>query len=130
MKFVFIYIRDINEDFGMDFVTNDLKQRTLESINNQAEDARQKMYEKRTIYEASMKKYGIFSELKEKAFTIFQSYKNTSKEEEFKTKYQNAQKSLFEAESDSDILRDSLRSSISFCSKMNESAFIANSILG
>ncbi len=113
----------------MDFVTNDLKQRTLENVKNQAENAHQKMQEKMELYEASMKKYINFKEAKQRAFAIFKAYEGTGKEQEYKNIYYSAQKSLFDAESDSDILRDSARNSISFCAKMNESVFIANSIL-
>lgn len=111
------------------FAAGGLKQKTLEKINAQAENAYQKMQEKMALYNAAMKKYSIFKEAKEKAFSFFKSYEGTGREQEYKNKYQNAQKSLFDAELDSDILRDSVRSSISFCTKMNESAFIANSIL-
>lgn len=112
------------------FVTNDLKQRTLDSINEQADNAYQKMLEKKEIYQKAMKTYNIFKNQKEIAFRTMLENRGTSRQEETRIKYQTVAKSLFEAESDSDILRDSLRNSISFCSKMTESAFIANSILG
>lgn len=112
-----------------EFITNDLKQKTLNSINNRAEEAYQKMQEKREAYEFAMKKFSIFKQKREVALTKFKAQKGTYTEDEAKMRYKNIDRQTSDYEINTDVLRESLRRDISFCAKMNNSAFIANSIL-
>lgn len=116
-------------------ITTDLKSKVLTEINGTADDAYQKMQDKRAEYEAAMKQLSIFDNAMDNAYSEFKaaqfrcSNKNDSTLLTAQSKYYSSRNTYSNQNINVEVLRASLNSDISYCSKMNNSAFIANSIL-
>lgn len=109
-----------------DYVQNPIKENVLSDLKQSAESAQEKVEEKQALYAAAMKKLNIFQEKKHYAESVLRS--NSSRQN--KAKYSTLSAQVFNAELDADILRGSLQSSLSYSAKMNQSIFVANSMLG
>lgn len=110
---------------------NYTSQAIRESVDNYAQEVREKMLDKKAQYELSMKKLAIFSEQKRQAYSKYMSYKNNSldlKDSSYlsaKNNYEVACSLFNDSEINSDILRDSLTSSIFYSGKINNIASLS-----
>lgn len=113
-------------------VKYNLKQRVLDDINSQESSAYQKVQEKKEQYEAAKKALSVFQDKLSKAKANFMSaQKNKSSDASWlKARFEDAQTQADYADIDVSVFRSSLQGSLSYYSKINNQAFMANSILG
>lgn len=112
---------------GIEFQT-DMTQRTLASINGTEKNAYEEVQEKQALYEAAKNNYSIFLNKKNKIESQLKSSRY-SDNSSLKSQYRALMSSVSDAEINVDVLRGSLLNSLSYYSKTNTSAFLANSIL-
>ncbi len=130
------YVKDSTKFSNENNASNLFKEKVVSEINETADEAYNKMLEKKAEYEASK---GIFNQLSEKKSIAYKKYKSAqlnNKESNYssmlsdsKSSYESLSSQCFNASIDTDVLLWSLKNSISYSGKMNNSASIANSIL-
>lgn len=120
-----------NKTTSTDFQTN-----VLASITTTADNAKQRMLAKQAEYNAAKLQEEICNELRYKMEVRFKEAKakyergqDSSGYQAAKAQYNSIMSNYTSASQQADILRFSLQDSISYSSKMNNSAMIANSIL-
>lgn len=116
--------------------STDFKEEALSDINKTADDAYNQMLKKKAEYEAAK---GIFTNFAEKKATAYKKYQSaqlnskngyTSLLSESKNSYDSVLSQFNDAEINVDVLRSSLTDSIFYSGKMNNTASVANSVLG
>lgn len=115
----------------------EFKEEVLNDINGTADDAYNQMLAKKAEYEAAK---GIFNNLSQKKVTAYKKYQSaqlsnkngssTSLLSETRSSYDSVLSQFSDASINVDVLRSSLQDSIFYSGKMNNSAGIANSVLG
>lgn len=136
----FIYIRDINywglKIMALEARAAEFQTKVLGSINETADNANQRMQEKKAQYDAAKQQESCWDELRQNAQSKYEDLmyqyrngKNPTGLQEAKSRYDSIMSGYCNATINADVLGDSYSRSISYCSKMNNSASIANAIL-
>ena len=110
-----------------DTVSNPIKENVFESIKDSADRAAVEVQKKQERHSLALKNLNIFQN--KKYFALAKLNNSNPKDKKVQAEYKLLDEQEFSYELESDISLFSLQNSLSHSSKMNQSLFMANSLL-